>query len=464
MSTKARNHYFFSQVVAEVGKLSTTAIISKYTKTHVNRFSDNDALCPFHGDETFGNFKINDKKGIFKCFACGAYGDGVQFVKDLFNLSYKPAVLRIAVDQGIITETQAEEYLGGKIGDVQVQMASLDSLRGPEKRNGIIKPVSEYQRHVAYTIFMKHVTLSDKHRAYLRSRGLTDEEIEKKGFFTFPTPTEEFVKQLADTCRKYGVSTNLYKGVPGFHTTPDMATGGTHRGEPEFIFTFAKRNGIGIPHKNGQGMITGIQIRKDTVNDKKKRYTWFSSSYAGYDDNNYIFGSVAGAPTHVAYPAERKFKDVVFITEGFFKAEELAKHFGAISISVSGVGNYRTINDDLKKIPFLKLHHLFVAYDADMCKNIQVYQHAKNMVNLIREEYPDVKVYMAIWREEDGKGIDDLIQNGKAHTLRRVDFDRFAALYDAMLEEFGQENFNQIPKEVVATHYNQEVFSKIIAS
>lgn len=466
----AKNHLFFSQVLEQVGKLSTTVIIGAYTKTHVNRYADNDALCPFHGDTTFGNFKINDKKGICKCFTCGYYGDAIQFVRDYFQLGFKPAVLKIGVDQGIIIEEQAEEYLGGKISDMDIRAVSTNKMKGKEKPNGITKIAIPSVRDWAYQLFLKCVTLSDEHRDYLRSRGLSDEEINEKGFFTFPEPTETFLNELHGLCKRNQLTYNLFKCVPGFHTTPDSVLDSVQRtGEQEYWYTFSKRKGIGIPQKDAYGNIHAIQIRRDTVNDKRKRYTWFSSSYAAYDDNDYIFGTPAGAPTHVAYPKENRYPDVVFITEGYFKAEEVAKTFGAVCLSMSGVGNYRTVNEDLKAIQGVLKHpidHIYVAYDADMSKNLQVYHHAKNMVALIREEFKDAEIYMTLWKEEDGKGIDDLIQNGKESTLQKVEFNDFSLLYDGMVERLEEQYqiINRIPKEVVEDIFYHDIFPKVYAS
>ena len=217
------------------------------------------------------------------------------------------------------------------------------------------------------------------------------------------------------------------------------------------------------------GKIVGIQIRKDNPSEKKKRYTWFSSSYAEYDDNDYIFGTPAGAPTHVATPKENNYPGVVFVTEGYFKAETLASTFGAYDISVSGVGNYRDIVEDLKAIEKKtgeKIEYIYVSYDADMSSNIQVYNHAKNMVALIEEQFDTVEFFISLWNESDGKGIDDLIHNGKKHTLKKVEFKVFERYYDKMLAKLEEkyEMLQRVPKEVVLETYQKEVFSMVMAA
>lgn len=478
MAISTRNHIFFNNVVKKVKKLAISSILSKYTVVKKNRLSDHDALCPFHGDKHLGSFKINDKKGICKCFSCGYYGDGIQFVKDILKdpnkpisnkEAYKRAVLRIGIDHGICTKEQAEEYLGGVISDTRTGEISADSIRAEEKIDGITEIASPYVRDWAYQLFLMGVSLSDEHRKYLRRRGFSDEEINEKGFFTFPQPTKEFIDSLYKRCINNNLTPNIFKRIPGFHTRKDLALDSVHprTGEREYKYTFAKREGIGIPIKDPEGLIVGIQIRKNSVGEKQQRYTWFSSSYAAYDSNDFIFGTAAGTPTHVAYPKKNKYPGVVFITEGFFKAEQVAKTFGVACISVSGVGNYKTIPEDLRKIKN-KIEHIYIAYDADVSQNIQVYHHAKNMVDLIKENLTDVNIYQTLWNEEFGKGIDDLIQAKKAHTLRKVDFHSFAKLYENMIEELEKENkyekISRIPKEIVLEKYYSEVFPKVYAS
>lgn len=58
------------------------------------------ALCPFHGEKT-PSFTINDEKGFFHCFGCGAHGDVIGFIKDYDKVSYKDAIERLAREAGM---------------------------------------------------------------------------------------------------------------------------------------------------------------------------------------------------------------------------------------------------------------------------------------------------------------------------------------------------------------------------
>ena len=39
------------------------------------------ACCPFHNEKT-PSFTVNDEKGFYHCFGCGAHGDAIRFLTD----------------------------------------------------------------------------------------------------------------------------------------------------------------------------------------------------------------------------------------------------------------------------------------------------------------------------------------------------------------------------------------------
>lgn len=53
------------------------------------------ALCPFHKEKS-PSFTINDEKGFYHCFGCGAHGDAIGFIKEYEGVSYKEAIEKLA--------------------------------------------------------------------------------------------------------------------------------------------------------------------------------------------------------------------------------------------------------------------------------------------------------------------------------------------------------------------------------
>ena len=58
------------------------------------------ALCPFHKEKT-PSFTVNDEKGFFHCFGCGAHGDVIGFTMDYEHLRYPEAVEKLAGMAGL---------------------------------------------------------------------------------------------------------------------------------------------------------------------------------------------------------------------------------------------------------------------------------------------------------------------------------------------------------------------------
>lgn len=58
------------------------------------------ALCPFHKEKS-PSFTINDEKGFFHCFGCGAHGDVIGFTMDYEHIGYREAIEKLAGDAGL---------------------------------------------------------------------------------------------------------------------------------------------------------------------------------------------------------------------------------------------------------------------------------------------------------------------------------------------------------------------------
>ena len=77
-------------------------------------------LCPFHREKT-PSFTINDDKGFFHCFGCGAHGDVIGFAMRHEGLSFPEAVERLAGEAGLAMPERTPE--------ARVEAARRDSAR-----------------------------------------------------------------------------------------------------------------------------------------------------------------------------------------------------------------------------------------------------------------------------------------------------------------------------------------------
>lgn len=423
-----------------------------------NRF----ALCPFHADTKIGSFSGNSSKGIFKCFSCDSAGDGPKFISLYDGINYVEAAFNIGLDFGLISASEYDEYYGRrrfKVDDISNFERRYAALDLQKMKNDIAEP---YMLDKVFRIFIdatksqnNNNLLSQEHKEYLLSRGLKEHEINHHEFFSFPN--RRAMREIVDKMSRFKKGIDILKEIPGFFYD---------KKNDKFTFTYTK--GIGLPVKNAQGEIVGIQIRKDEVVEDKPRYTWFSSSFAIDNTEKYAFGTSSGAPIDVIYPSVLK-NQTIFITEGKFKGISLADRMGSIVLSVQGVTAWRKIINILKNInnsDYIKLikkdykvANILLAYDADMCYNINVFMQAEKLTTELQKEISD-RVFYLFWDVNKGKGIDDLLAKYEVSEIKRYDKITWDKMYHKMielLEKLYLEEYKliqKIPKEIVEGHFN----------
>ena len=86
---------------------SIAAVIGESIKLR-KRGRNHIGLCPFHQEKT-PSFNVDDERGFYHCFGCGASGDVFRFLEQHAGLSFAEAVRRLAERAGIpIQETTSE--------------------------------------------------------------------------------------------------------------------------------------------------------------------------------------------------------------------------------------------------------------------------------------------------------------------------------------------------------------------
>ena len=80
-------------------QINASEVISKKTALQ-KKGKEFLGLCPFHNEKT-PSFTVNDQKGFYHCFGCGAHGDIIGFVINSEGLDFKEAVVKLANDFNI---------------------------------------------------------------------------------------------------------------------------------------------------------------------------------------------------------------------------------------------------------------------------------------------------------------------------------------------------------------------------
>jgi DNA primase len=77
-------------IVALIGE---SVKLQKRGRSHVG-------LCPFHKEKT-PSFHVNEERGFYHCFGCGASGDAIKFLQEISGLPFVEAVRELAARVGI---------------------------------------------------------------------------------------------------------------------------------------------------------------------------------------------------------------------------------------------------------------------------------------------------------------------------------------------------------------------------
>ncbi|MFZ5791611.1 MAG: DNA primase [Pseudomonadota bacterium] len=89
-------------------RLALADVIGRRVKLQ-RRGRDFVGLCPFHNEKT-PSFTVNEEKGFFHCFGCGAHGDAITFVMRTEGSTFPEAVERLAQEAGLpVPQASPEE-------------------------------------------------------------------------------------------------------------------------------------------------------------------------------------------------------------------------------------------------------------------------------------------------------------------------------------------------------------------
>ncbi len=138
-------------------KVSIVDVVGAKVKL-VRKGREYQACCPFHNEKT-PSFTVNESKGFYHCFGCGAHGDIIKFEMEANNLSFMEAVEKLAAKAGL-----------------QVPRDSYVKPEEMEKRNSLYDIME-----LACKFFEKSLRMPDGQRAldYLSHRGFGDDIIQK---------------------------------------------------------------------------------------------------------------------------------------------------------------------------------------------------------------------------------------------------------------------------------------------
>jgi len=146
------------------------------------------ACCPFHQEKT-PSFTVNDEKGFYHCFGCGAHGDAIRFLTDQRGLPFMDAVKELA----------------GKAG-MEIPAPDPRDRERQERAVGLHEVME-----VAAKWFVEQLDGVDggPAREYLKQRGISEATKRKFGFGFAPDSRGKLKKAL----EKFGIEKLVEAGL-----------------------------------------------------------------------------------------------------------------------------------------------------------------------------------------------------------------------------------------------------------
>jgi DNA primase len=184
-------------------RLSVEEVIQEYVPV-ISQGGSSKVVCPFHREKS-PSLIINNDKGIWHCFGCGAGGDVFAFVTQIENITKKEALEKLAKKAGVklekLTSTNSIRSESGSEIVTEKHESTSTFQQGLK--------LLEWSGDVYHKILLK--VLQDRNNPitqYCLDRGLTQEIIQK--FKLGYAPKGNFLLELV---KKHGMSTDLMLSI-----------------------------------------------------------------------------------------------------------------------------------------------------------------------------------------------------------------------------------------------------------
>ncbi len=214
--------------------------------------------CPFHSEKT-ASFFVNDDKGKYYCFGCGAHGDVVTYIMNSRGQTFRQALELLAMEAGI-------------------KLPEYKSINTPHRNNDIVEIMNECSLFFEQQLFSNQQVMQ-----YCLSRDLTPETIKAFRIGYCPANVNILFESLKSHKFKYAdiIKTQVFKDK------------NTSRFGGRLIFPIINKKGeiiafggrslqsnegakyVNSPESNffqKKETLYGIHLASKNVSDKKKPY------------------------------------------------------------------------------------------------------------------------------------------------------------------------------------------------
>ena len=133
-------------------------------------------LCPFHSEKS-GSFSVNQEQGLYYCFGCQAKGDVITFVREIEHVDFVAAVEKLAAKAGLV-----------------LRYTDKDEGQSRQRKTKLIDAMARAVEW--YHERLLKATDAAPARGYLRSRGLSGDEVRRYQIGWAPDGWDELAREL----------------------------------------------------------------------------------------------------------------------------------------------------------------------------------------------------------------------------------------------------------------------------
>lgn len=282
-------------------------------------------LCPFHNEKT-PSFTLNEEKGFYHCFGCGAHGDVIEFVMRTENLPFPEAI----------------EQLAGDVGLAVPESSPQDREREKERRS-LLEVVEAAALWFAEQLAGQR---GKEARAYLQGRCLDEATLDafRLGF----APDSRTAMKQALTAK--GIPENLLVDA-GLVITPEDGRDSYDRFRNRIIFPITDRRGQAIAF-GGRALVEEILV---SDGETRKIAKYLNSPETPLFHKGHVLYGLARA-----LPAMRE-KQQALVTEGYM--DVIALHRVGLTHAVAPLGT--ALTEDQMCLLWQAVDEPILCFDGD---------------------------------------------------------------------------------------------------
>jgi DNA primase len=228
----------------------------------IRRGRESTGLCPFHNEKS-PSFTVNDQKGFYHCFGCGAHGSVIDFVMNTQGMEFMETI----------------EVLAGEVG-MEVPKPSREQVERDKQRaslSEVMEAVSSwYQAQLKGQVGASAFD-------YIKGRGLSDDTIKKFGLGF--APASRSALKDAMMARDIGEDQLIETGML---IKPDSGGASYDRFRDRLMFPITDRQGRTIAF-GGRALSKDVKAKylnspETTLFHKGATlYNWANARAASYD-------------------------------------------------------------------------------------------------------------------------------------------------------------------------------------